>query len=70
MLVNCDDFYLATLLLDLVMLVFWLRLLVLFEDLLADSIWSHFPFNKGSYFETFLPLDDLTGVNLLTDLFF
>ena len=60
----------TTLLLDLAILVFRLRLLALFEDLLAEGFWSRFPFNKGSYFETDLFLDDLIGVSLLKDMFF
>jgi hypothetical protein len=70
MLINWDGFYLTGLLLDLVTLVFGFILLELFEDLLADGIWSHFPLSKGSYFEALLFLGNFTGDCPLKDLFF
>jgi hypothetical protein len=70
MLVDWDGFYLRGFLLDLVTVVFGFILLELFEDLLADGIWSHLPFSKGSSFEALLFLVNFTGDCLLKDLFF
>ena len=62
--------YLRGLLVDLVRLLFDVRLLVLFEDLLADTMWSRLLLKMPSSLEWVLFFKSLTGLSLLEDLFF